>query len=229
MPWTEVETGQATPTNVAPLPLASGGSGADLSATGGTHQFLKQSSVGANVTVGAIGSGDVPDAALTSNVPLKNAANTFSGGDQTISTGNLVLSSGTGGVKERNRSVAMGEWAAWTPTIGSTGGGTVSGGSITTARYSLVGKIVYMSFQMSNFSVSGTVTSITVSLPPGLTCNAVTSQSFPYSDNATNGTGLAQIGAGAASISLFKNFSGTAWAASTSNSIIAFAFPVEVQ
>ena len=43
-----------------PIPLADGGTGADLSLTGGTHQFVKQSSAGSAFTVGTISSSDLP-------------------------------------------------------------------------------------------------------------------------------------------------------------------------
>lgn len=43
------------------LPVARGGTGADLSATGGSGQVLKQSSTGADVTVGALVASDIPD------------------------------------------------------------------------------------------------------------------------------------------------------------------------
>lgn len=66
------------------LALAQGGTGATLAATGGANQVLKQTSAGGAVTVAALAAGDVPDVALTSNVPLKNAANTFSA-EQTLS------------------------------------------------------------------------------------------------------------------------------------------------
>lgn len=42
------------------LTVARGGTGADLSATGGASQYLKQTSVGGNVSVGAIVDGDLP-------------------------------------------------------------------------------------------------------------------------------------------------------------------------
>ena len=42
------------------LGLARGGTGADLSATGGTGQVLKQSTAGGAVSVGALGAGDMP-------------------------------------------------------------------------------------------------------------------------------------------------------------------------
>lgn len=46
-----------------PLALSLGGTHADLSATGGTGQVLKQSSSGANITVGAVACGDVTNGA----------------------------------------------------------------------------------------------------------------------------------------------------------------------
>jgi len=51
------------------LPLASGGTGSDLSGTGGTGQFLKQSSNGAVITVDTISASEIP--ALPANkIPL---------------------------------------------------------------------------------------------------------------------------------------------------------------
>ena len=41
--------------------LANGGTGADLSATGGANQFVRQSSAGGTFTVSAIVDGDIPD------------------------------------------------------------------------------------------------------------------------------------------------------------------------
>lgn len=47
------------------LALARGGVNADLSGTGGSNQFLKQSSSGANITVAAIVDADVPESSVT--------------------------------------------------------------------------------------------------------------------------------------------------------------------
>jgi len=55
--------------------LAYGGTNADLSATGGTSQVLKQISAGDAITVGQLASSDLSNAA---NIPLLNAANSFS-------------------------------------------------------------------------------------------------------------------------------------------------------
>lgn len=61
------------------LALAQGGTNADLSATGGASQFLKQSSAGAAVTVGTIAESDV--ASLTTDLAAKAplASPTFTG------------------------------------------------------------------------------------------------------------------------------------------------------
>src|ERR1700675_1468522 len=48
------------------VPLVNGGTSANLSATGGANQVLKQSSAGAPITAGLLVSGDIPN----------NAANT---------------------------------------------------------------------------------------------------------------------------------------------------------
>lgn len=67
------------------LALARGGTGADLSATGGANQFVKQSSLGGALSVGSIADADVPDTITASNyLPL-------SGGTM---TGNVVLADG---------------------------------------------------------------------------------------------------------------------------------------
>lgn len=69
------------------LALARGGTGADLSGTGGANKIVKQSSAGAALTVAALGAGDVPDAALTANVALLNRdPQTFAGNTLLVKT-----------------------------------------------------------------------------------------------------------------------------------------------
>lgn len=50
------------------LPLARGGTASDLSSTGGTSQYLKQSSTGAAVSVGAIAASDIPSSINASKI-----------------------------------------------------------------------------------------------------------------------------------------------------------------
>jgi hypothetical protein len=65
-----------------PLTLANGGTGANLSATGGTGQLVKQTSVGGNLTVAALASEDLPAVSPTlgyvATVPFFGGGVTFS-------------------------------------------------------------------------------------------------------------------------------------------------------
>src|SRR3990170_4606395 len=61
-------THAATDITTSQIALARGGTGSDLSGTGGTGQFLKQSSLGALVTVGTIGLADITEKAALANL-----------------------------------------------------------------------------------------------------------------------------------------------------------------
>jgi hypothetical protein len=78
--------------------LARGGTGADLSATGGTSQVLKQVSSGANVTVGQLASTDLSDVVSGSYTPtLVNVANLDAStaySCQYVRVGSVVIVSG---------------------------------------------------------------------------------------------------------------------------------------
>lgn len=78
--WLELTTSVA-----GILSLAKGGTGANLSATGGANQFVKQTSAGAPFTVSAITSGDLTSALLT---PPAVGATTPAAGNFTTLTAN---------------------------------------------------------------------------------------------------------------------------------------------
>ncbi len=88
------------------LGLARGGTNANLSATGGTGQYLKQSSVGAAVTVGTIPASDIGSGAALTKTDDTNVTLTL-GGSPTVAL--LAATSLTLG---------------WTGTLGVTRGGT---------------------------------------------------------------------------------------------------------
>src|SRR6185312_9210440 len=75
------------------ISLAQGGTAADLSATGGPGQFLKQASTGASVQVAGIVSGDLPVATTSAFGAVKPDGSTI-----TISGGVLSAPGGGGGV-----------------------------------------------------------------------------------------------------------------------------------
>ena len=88
------------------LPLANGGTAADLSATGGTGQYLKQSSAGAAITVGTIPTSDIAGAAALTKTDDTNVTLTLGG---TPTTALLTATSLTLG---------------WTGTLAASRGGT---------------------------------------------------------------------------------------------------------
>ena len=75
-----------------PVSLANGGSGVDLSATGGAHQFVKQTSAGGVLTVSALGSNDIPSAAMPA---LTGAVTSSAGSVATAITNGFVVGAGT--------------------------------------------------------------------------------------------------------------------------------------
>ncbi len=77
---------------VTPVALANGGTHADLSATGGASQVLKQTSAGANVTVGQLACGDLSNASASCSTDATNANNLSSGTVPVGRLGNAVTS-----------------------------------------------------------------------------------------------------------------------------------------
>lgn len=73
------------------LALARGGTGADLSTTGGAGQFVKQSTVGGGLTVGVIATADLPGISAT----IVTAALTLAGTQGSMTFVNGVLTAQT--------------------------------------------------------------------------------------------------------------------------------------
>lgn len=101
--------GIATIGIVDPLIVGKGGTGADLSATGGVNQFVKQSGVGAVLTIGTIADADVPNTITLDNITqitaraitdLTGTLTVGNGGTglTTITDGGVMLGSGAGAV-----------------------------------------------------------------------------------------------------------------------------------
>lgn len=145
---------------VVPVSVTNGGTGANLSATGGANQFVKQSSSGAVFTVGTISSGDLPagtgtvtSVALATGAGASDALYTISGSPVTTSgtitetlntqTANKVFAGATSGgaASPTFRSLVTADLPAGTGTVTSvamTGDGvifnsTVTGSPVTTS------------------------------------------------------------------------------------------------
>lgn len=82
------------------LGLAHGGTHADLSATGGANQFLKQSSVGADITVGAIGTSDLPTVPISKGgTGQTTQTEGFDALAPTTTKGDLIVSNGSDNIR----------------------------------------------------------------------------------------------------------------------------------
>ena len=155
-----VNDGSGNLSSVATLNLARGGTGADLSATGGAGQFLKQSSSGGAVTVGALASTDYPTmvgdsgsggtkGAVPAPASGDAAANKFLKADGTWSTTPAGAPGGATTQLQFNNAGAFGGSAdlAWDNTkkilkvIGPASGnmfiGSEAGNSTTTGNYNV--------------------------------------------------------------------------------------------
>jgi hypothetical protein len=75
------------------VPLAIGGTHADLSATGGAGQYLRQSSVGAAITVGAIAGGDLPAGIVYNTETIGVSGLGLSGGGDLSAARTITLTS----------------------------------------------------------------------------------------------------------------------------------------
>lgn len=94
-------TNASTAFSSGQVPLARGGTGADLSATGGAGQFLKQSTAGGTITVGTIAAGDLPNHGtnlLTSGQLALARGGTGADLSATGGTGQVLKQSSAGGV-----------------------------------------------------------------------------------------------------------------------------------
>ena len=70
------------------LPLNQGGTGSDLSTTGGANQFVKQTSAGANLSVATISNTDV--SGITSLASLNSFADKMPGADNSAKIANAI-------------------------------------------------------------------------------------------------------------------------------------------
>ena len=78
-PSATIDTTNASNISTGLLALARGGTAANLSATGGASQVLKQVSVGAAITVGQLGASDITGLAASATTDTTNATNITSG------------------------------------------------------------------------------------------------------------------------------------------------------
>jgi hypothetical protein len=168
--WSSITS---TPTTLAgygitsPLDVAEGGTAANLSATGGAGQYLKQITTGAAVTVGVIAAGDLPLATTGAFGAVKPDGTTI-----TVSSG--VISSSGGGSAGPPFVYTAGNWYAPLPGAVPTAAGTTA---------MVVGSIY---FALCYIPYSGTVKA--VALRAGTGSSGAVNMAFGLYSNNSNMT-----------------------------------------
>jgi|SRR6185312_12344673 len=148
--------------NATRIAVGFGGTGADLSATGGSHQVLRQSSAGAAITVSQLAAGDISGLAaiassgsasdlITGTVPparLPAPTATTLGGVESLAavSHNFLTSIATSGAPTQAQPAAtdLSDYAAgsWTPTDAS---GASLSFTVTDAVYRKIGALAVVS------------------------------------------------------------------------------------
>lgn len=148
-----------------------------------------------------------------------------------ITTGPLTS---TGSIKERSRSVAMGEWTSATFAAGDyTCNGctwTVESSDQSTLAYTLVGKTITLSFYLNSTTVGGTANNqLRVTIPGSFVSQRLNSATMMYQDNGGAWSmGHVATTGGGTTINLSKtDFSN--WSASTNATNIRGQITFEIQ
>jgi hypothetical protein len=96
-------------------------------------------------------------------------------------TGNVSL---TGGIKERGRSVPMGEWTSYTFFPVPSSGGSISSSGTLGAQYMIIGRTMWIQIALTSWYIAGNPTELLIPLPPGYNVSANVSgypaTSFPF-------------------------------------------------
>jgi hypothetical protein len=168
-------------------PLSAGGTGSDLSATGGPSEVLMQVTAGAPITVAQLATTDLSN---------------------------------------------FGAWTDYTPTR-TASAGTWTAGTILESRYLIIGKTMFLRFQIIGSSVSsGVANDLLLTLPPGVTGGSVRSDGtgFTYdSGSAAQRSIMARVAASASVIDLVLNTQGAGmWGASTLTTDVVFQMFIEI-
>lgn len=132
--------------------VTNGGTGADRSATGGSNQFIKQSGVGANFTVGTIAEADVPAASDTAQGDIEIA--TQAEVDAAASTTLAVTPATLQSYIDSNSSINVGEVRMWPTATAPSGWLLCQGQAISRTTYNALFDILSTAFGVGNGSTT---------------------------------------------------------------------------
>ncbi|VVB51239.1 Uncharacterised protein [uncultured archaeon] len=201
----------------SPLPLAQGGTQADLSTTGGTSQVLRQSTLGGTITVSQLASSDLSDA---SSLAYLNTIETWTAA-QTFNSGNLILAGATSGTLIINAAAIAGSNTLTFPA--GTTDFSATGGTSFVLRQSSAGAAITVSQLAASDLSNGTTGSgsVVLSSAPSITSTAsLASATFSgtitsYNGNALTSPGIATIVAKYDAVTQTAALSGASLLAST--------------
>jgi hypothetical protein len=125
---------------------------------------------------------------------------------------------------EKGRATALGHWVDFTPVL-TAASGIVSLTTVTTCRFTLIGKTLGVAFVFT-LTPSAATSVLFLNLPVGVTSLGVVYGTVSYAIGAVTGTGVLQCeGPGAGRIVVARDFVGaTLWTAATATQIGAMLF-----
>ena len=161
-------------------------------------------------------SADIDQAVKTTSSPTHVALTLTSASAAALnaSAGGITLGST---IKERGRSVPLGEWTAVAFNAGdftaASGNWTVDSGDVTLFRYTLIGKTMIVSIYVQNTDVSATPSYLAVLIPGGFTAANTTMAFGVGSDAGSLANVQAQVESG--TIIKFYKFGAAGWGATS--------------
>lgn len=176
--WTLAITA-AIPSAPLPLSLTSGGTHADLSATGGTSKVLMQTTAGANITVAQLSASNLSNGTTGSGVVVLSSSFTGTGAlvygtSPTLTTPTLGVAAATSIALSGTAALSNYQTGTWVASFSSQGGGTVTINAGSVGRYVRIGEAVMIS---GSFNVSS------ISNPSG----ELRLTGLPFTSGAVNG------------------------------------------
>jgi len=160
--------------------VAQGGVGVNLSATGGTHQVLLQSTVGGNITVAQLAFTDISGTATTGQIPNLDASKITSGLLALARGGTNADLSGTGGTSQVLRqsttgaAITVSQLAATDLSNGVTGTGAVVLDTTPTFITSLISPVVILTGATPTTTAGQVGLGVTTGFGNGTPATAVT-------------------------------------------------------
>ena len=125
---------------------------------------------------------------------------------------------------------ALSDFTAWTDFTPSrtADSGTWTAGTVTSARYMKLAKLLIVNVEITASTVSATPNNLAITIPGGFTANKNASAALSLSDNGTAKTGTVSAIGGTTSINLYTAAARTGtWATATTNTSVYFTLMIE--